>query len=114
MKKIEKDDPQTGQEAIDQQGKPKLEPEKLPGKAESPQPQEQLIYVGPNIPGGRLMQYTVFRGGIPDYLDDLLEKQPAIRQLIVPVQDLSSVQARISTPGTLEHTFYQRVKDGGK
>ncbi|GIO08009.1 hypothetical protein J31TS6_40370 [Brevibacillus reuszeri] len=108
-----KDAPQTGQEALEQQGKPNPK-QQTQNEAQSQPTQGPLIYVGPNIPGGRLMQYTVFRGGIPDYLDDLLEKQPAIRQLLVPVQDLSSVQVRISTPGTLEHTFYQRVKDGGK
>ncbi|MCM3141304.1 hypothetical protein [Brevibacillus sp. MER 51] len=78
------------------------------------QQQYPLIYVGPNIPGGLLMQYTVFRGGVPEHLTDLFEKQPAIRQLIVPVNDLAAVQERMRKSGTLEHTLFQQVKDGDK
>ncbi|GEB35306.1 hypothetical protein [Brevibacillus parabrevis] len=93
---------------------PEVEVSQQAVKTESEQPQVQLIYVGPNLPGGRLMQYTVFRGGVPEYLTDLFEKQPAIRQLIVPVRDLAAAQAKTGTPGTLEHALYQQVKDGGR
>ncbi|MGG4447631.1 hypothetical protein [Brevibacillus porteri] len=89
-------------------------PDKRQEKRGAKPQQDQLIYVGPNIPGGRLMQYTVFRGGVPEYLNDLFEKQPAIQQLIVPVKELVAFQSQVGTPGTLEHTLYQQVKDGGK
>ncbi|WGV57790.1 hypothetical protein QIH01_20175 [Brevibacillus brevis] len=89
-------------------------PDKRQERRGSKQQQDQLIYVGPNIPGGLLMQYTVFLGGVPEHLTDLFEKQPAIRQLIVPVNDLAAVQERMRKPGTLEHTLFQQVKVGDK
>ena len=31
---------------------------------------EKLIYVGPNLSRGRLLQYQVFIGGLPTHLDE--------------------------------------------
>lgn len=67
---------------------------------------EQLIYIGPNLPGGRLSRFTVFRGGIPLYLKDLL---PKISKLIVPVAALSEALARVEKAGTAEYQAYQAL-----
>ncbi|MCZ8520128.1 MULTISPECIES: hypothetical protein [Paenibacillus] len=72
----------------------------------------QVIYIGPNLPGGRLTQYTVFSDGIPEYLVDLTEAHPEIKELTVPVTELARVQANISTPGTTEYTAYRKL--GGR
>ncbi|MEC0171165.1 hypothetical protein [Paenibacillus graminis] len=71
------------------------------------------IYVGPNLPGGRLLQSTVFRGGVPAYLQPLLDEQPDIAALIVPVDELSEVQAKIVQTGTPEYVAYQAILKGG-
>ncbi|BFH15916.1 hypothetical protein WJ0W_003282 [Paenibacillus melissococcoides] len=75
---------------------------------------EQLIYVGPNLPGAGLSRFTVFREGVPAYLADVLEKQPAIKILIVPVAEMSATMTRVATPGTLEHSAYQELQKGMK
>lgn len=67
------------------------------------------IYLGPNLPGGRLLQSTVFRGGIPKYLEQLLKEQTDVAALIVPVEELSAVQARILQKGTAEYVAYQAI-----
>ena len=72
------------------------------------------IYLGPNLPGGRLTNATTFRGGIPDYLTDLLEGLPEVETLIVPVAEMASVQSRIRTPGTPEYQAYQSLQKSGK
>ncbi|QWU15679.1 hypothetical protein SAMN04487895_12724 [Paenibacillus sophorae] len=82
---------------------PAVEPAKEPTR----------IYLGPNLPGGRLMQSTVFRGGIPAYLADTLAAQPEINDLIVPVDEMSGVQARIVQKGTAEHAAYQTLLGKG-
>jgi len=96
----------------DQQGaeqeKPKAPKERLP-KPEKTEPVEQLIYIGPNLPGGRLSQFTVFRGGLPVYLTDLLEQQPSIKDLIVPVAETAAMQAKALQTGTLESIAYQNL-----
>lgn len=86
--------------------------------AESESPTEQvaevppLIYLGPNLPGGRMLHSTVFRGGIPEYLKPLLEERPDVAELIVPVEEMAGVQARISQKGTAEHAAYQAIGKG--
>lgn len=70
---------------------------------------KQQIYVGPNLPGGGLSRFTVFRDGIPQYLEVLLQQQPLIKSLIVPVDELSAAMTRVETPGTLEHSNFQEL-----
>ncbi|RAV18829.1 hypothetical protein [Paenibacillus contaminans] len=71
------------------------------------------VYLGPNIQGGRLLQSTVFRTEVPQYLHPLLESQPAVAELIVPVQDMAAVQARIKTAGTAENVAYNQILKEG-
>jgi hypothetical protein len=81
---------------------------KMSKKGAAPGP-ERLIYCGPNIPGGILQRYTVFKGGLPEHLGSLFEKCPAVKTLFVPVTDLPRVDQAIATKGTPEHSAYQTV-----
>lgn len=72
-----------------------------------------LIYLGPNLPTGRLLQSTVFRGGIPVYLQPLLDEQPDVAALIVPVDKIDEVQTQILKMGTPEYGSYQAILRGG-
>lgn len=71
-----------------------------------------LIYLGPNLPGGRLMRSTVFRNEIPAYLEKLIDEQPAIAELIVPVKEMAALQANIAMKGSAPHTAYQNLQGG--
>ncbi|GAV24806.1 hypothetical protein ciss_07390 [Carboxydothermus islandicus] len=70
---------------------------------------ERLIYCGPNIPGGILQRYTVYKGGLPSHLGELFEKCPAVKRLFVSVEDLARVETAIATKGTPEHSAFQEV-----
>lgn len=70
---------------------------------------EQLIYIGPNIPGGVLHRYSVYRGGISEHLKDLFDKCPAVRSLFVPVAQLATAEKSLSSMGSAEHTLYREV-----
>ena len=37
-----------------------------------------MIYVGPDLPGGVLKRYTVFRGGYPPHVQELRDKSPSL------------------------------------
>lgn len=87
----------------------------LPGTevlATEPERVAPLIYLGPNLRGGRLLQSTVFRGGIPVYLQPLLAEQPDVAALIVPVDEMAGAQARIIQTGTPEYGAYQAILRG--
>lgn len=81
---------------------------KTPMKQAASEP-ERLIYCGPNIPGGILQRYTVFKGGLPEHLGSLFEKCPAVKTLFVPVTDLPRVNTAVGTKGTPEHAAFQAV-----
>ncbi|KAF6636507.1 hypothetical protein H6F38_04510 [Paenibacillus sp. EKM208P] len=70
---------------------------------------EQLIYIGPNLPGGRLAKYFISLGGFPGYLNDLAEKVPEIRDLFVPVAELSTANVALREPGTNQNIAFAIV-----
>ncbi|MHB0864756.1 hypothetical protein ACYCS5_26805 [Paenibacillus sp. SEL3] len=70
---------------------------------------EQLIYIGPNLPGGRLAKYFISLGGFPAYLSDISDKVPAITELFVPVADLSAAKVAMDQPGTTHNIAYAAV-----
>lgn len=81
-----------------------------PDQAKSePVKREQLIYIGPNVPGGMLQRYQVFRGGKPEHLKDLFEKCPALQGLFVQVTELAVAEKALGTAGTVENTLYREA-----
>jgi hypothetical protein len=72
------------------------------------------IYLGPNLPNGRLAHATVFRDGIPAHLNDLLESYPEVGTLIIPVSEMAATQSRIGRSGTPEYQAYQTLLESRK
>ena len=70
---------------------------------------EKLIYVGPNLSRGRLLQYQVFIGGLPMHLDEEFAAMPALKCLFVPVAELNAAMAQIKQPGTPLHKYYKEA-----
>jgi hypothetical protein len=80
---------------------------------ETPRVQEKpqrLVYVGPNVPGGILQRFQVFKGGLPPYCKDLFEKAPEIKELFVPVEGLEATRKKIDEPGTNEARLFYVVR----
>jgi hypothetical protein len=77
-----------------------------------------LIYCGPNIPGGLLQKYALYKGGVPDHFNEIIKKCPVIKNLFVAVNELAATQKALEIPGTPQNTFYAEVlaflKKGGK
>lgn len=68
---------------------------------------ENVVYLGPSIP--KCVNHgTVFSGGIPPFLEEKIEKIPAIRGLIVPVSLYAETAMGVKTPGRLK-TLYDLV-----
>ena len=88
----------------------------LPMAEEKSQPTQagsapaRLIYVGPNVPGGILQRYQVFKGGLPPYCEDLFKKVPEIKELFVPVEGLEAVRQKIEESGTNEARLFYVVQ----
>lgn len=69
----------------------------------------RLIYCGPNIYGGRLLQYTAFKGGYPEHLSDIFEKCPAVKELLVPIENFTTTMAKIQKKGTEESRLFGEI-----
>jgi hypothetical protein len=70
----------------------------------------RLAYVGPNVPGGILHRFQVFKGGLPPHCRDLFEKIPEITELFVPVEGLEATRKKIEEPGTNEARLFYVVQ----
>lgn len=90
--------------------KPSSEPEKIKAPAKAAVQPQRLIYCGPNIPGGELRQFTIFRGGYPKYLSELFIECSAIKELFVPVADLARTRADAEKPGSEVNRLCQEVR----
>jgi len=79
------------------------------GKKAKYELQDKVIYCGPNIPGGMLSKYRIFIDGIPEYLNELIDKCPEIKILFANVADLANVDKAIGIKGTPEQIAYEKV-----
>ena len=68
-----------------------------------------MVYVGPSI-RGVVRQYTTFTNGLPKDLDKKAEEIPAIRGLIVPVNQLPKAMADIRNREGLCYALYKKVQ----
>lgn len=60
-------------------------------KTTTPAAPEQVVYVGPNIPGV-IRQDSVFTGGIPAHLTEKIKAIPAIEGLIIPLDSFAEAR----------------------
>lgn len=88
------------------------EKKRAAARVEELKPVDQLIYVGPPLPGGRLNSFSIFKGGVPKHLDGLIKQYPELAVLIVPVGELTRAKKDVNTPGTTLYAAYQIVKKG--
>ena len=72
---------------------------------------ERLIYIGPNLPGGKLSKYAIYKGGIPTHLNDVYEACPAIKKLFVAPSIMAKKEQAINQKGTPESVFFNQVLD---
>lgn len=70
---------------------------------------QTLIYVGPSLPGNTLPQYSTFTDGFPIQVKAEMEKCPFIQELIVPVSNLSQVNANLGIKGTKDQVMYENT-----
>lgn len=79
-------------------------------------PAEAVIYVGPSLGNGKLSRYTVFRGGVlPLYIQQMVEANPKIGRLIVPVSRLAETERNMADSASVERAIFNELsKRGGK
>lgn len=81
---------------------------KISTKKPSVQGTGPVIYIGPNLPGGTMSAFTVYKNGLPAYVEQIKTETPEIGRLIVPIKDLPAARKRLARHG-VEANAYQAV-----
>lgn len=95
-----------------EEGKDAAVEENAEDDKESMKEYDLFVYAGPTLPYGRLKENAVFRGTFEDikqYLSDVLEEYPQIKNLIVPTEKLASFSVKVKTPGNIAHKYYSDI-----
>lgn len=71
---------------------------------------EQVIYIGDNI-GLGVTHGSVYVGGVPNAILDLVEKYPEIEHLVVPIDKMIEAKKRLKEPGTKEYLANKAIKE---
>ncbi len=69
---------------------------------------ETVMYIGPTI-RNVVTTGTLYNNGLPESLRKEAEKQPVIRNLIVPVSELAAAQKELAVPGSALAVIYGKV-----
>lgn len=67
------------------------------------------IYVGPGKPG--LLTNTVYDGGYPLYVQEMIDECPEIEKLMVEIKNYRTSQQKIKEIGTLENSYARKIMD---
>jgi hypothetical protein len=71
---------------------------------------EPLVYFGPTLPNGKLSQFTVFRGGLPRHVDELVKSLPVLQLLFVHPSKLNLSRVKLADSSSPEWASFQEVK----
>ena len=75
----------------------------------------KLIYVGPQLPRGRLKTNTIFEGATREQiiaspeLAEVLKRYPLVKNMLVPVSKLAEAKQKIQAGGNALHKFYTDI-----
>lgn len=72
-----------------------------------PGPTEAIIYLGPPLP--KVATYSVFKDGVPKYMEKDLERIPAMRSLFLPVSEFTKRRGELNEVGSPLYAAYQAV-----
>lgn len=70
---------------------------------------DKLIYIGPTLSKGRLPFATIYIGGFPEHIQDIIKLKPWFRKLFVPIEKMEVAIAATKKNGDAMHTFYQKA-----
>ena len=81
---------------------------KKPEKAEK----VTLVYIGPQLPKGKLKTNKIMSGTeeeIKAELEEVLAEYPLVEKMIVPVAQLAEKKDRVKTPGNIMNKYYSDI-----
>ncbi len=69
----------------------------------------RVVYAGPNVLSLGLQASQVFVDGLPPNVEDAINKIPEVKALIVPIDSLWEVRAKVKRNGSYESKLYETI-----
>lgn len=79
-------------------------------KAAAQKTEDTVVYCGPTV-RGVAQQFTPFIGGVPQRVQDFVNKYPEAAKLIVPYGDFAKVRERIASGKGAECVMIRSIKN---
>jgi hypothetical protein len=76
-----------------------------------PEDRAPMVYCGPTIPGVA-KQFTTYTNGLSGLLEDAARRSPAVRGLIVPLEQLPDVMRQLKNKSGNIYALYCRAVQG--
>ena len=73
------------------------------------QQETQVVYIGPTIKG-KLKKDTVFATGIPRIGKEVIEKNPAMKALFVPLDNVAEAKKQVETENSALNIMYKKAE----
>ena len=70
---------------------------------------KSYVYMGPNLPGGKMFTGTIYRGK-PTHLNDVFQAIPEVKKLLVEAQKFLEFKSDLQKQGTEAFRLYQKVE----
>lgn len=71
----------------------------------------RFVYCGPSFPDGSLIHCTIFKGAVSADVNEKIKSIETIKKMIVPVEQLATVQQALKDPASLESAFYTEIAE---
>lgn len=68
------------------------------------------VYCGPHIPNVA-KQFDTYTGGLPERLKQLADEIPAIKALIVPLEDLAAARGELQQKGSALQNIFAKAEE---
>lgn len=72
---------------------------------------QRFIYLGPNHPKGILVNSTIFKGGVPEGIETLLESCPAAKALLVKTDQAAAILPGLRNPNSAYAALYKQADE---
>lgn len=70
----------------------------------------RYIYLGPNHSQALIVNATIYKGGVPENIKELLEKCPSAKALLIPVENTAKVMQELRAENTTSSILYKKAQ----
>ncbi|WP_302806760.1 hypothetical protein [Cloacibacillus porcorum] len=75
---------------------------------------DPVIYCGPSIPKFGLVQFAIYRGNLPENVNNAAVRIEEIKKVIIPIHRLNAFRRELAKIGSEAHRLYNSIVEQAK